>query len=334
MKYILIRLTKGWLFWTILFLCFFSTLLYSVKYYENSSDTNDRWSHFVEKYENHEELKEQINELTAWRDEINDGEAAEPDLEEEELDELRKDIEESIKILEFLEKNELKYEEVVDGNILFAYSRDRRSYSLQAIDICLIFSIIAGLLLLCQIVNQGRTNGASVCSLILRGRKKCFLREAGSFFLLATFFFAVQTGFLSLLRTQIASKTKFVLYIDDSGITLLTERQEYLFSIASLYLVLLLYWALLFFVSELIDHPLKYLPAALAVVAAYGALTFFWEDNRLLYSWRILIPSIFSDNITLGFYLAASLARLLVGALLIYLAWLYSAKRSLQIHYE
>ncbi len=334
MKYILFRLTKGWLFWTVLFLCFFSVLLYSVIFYENSSDTNTRWNHFIEEYENNEELKTQINELIVWRDEINNGEAGNLDLEEDELPELNKNIEESIEILNFLKKNEIKYEDIAGGDCLFAYSRDSRNYALQTLDVCFIFQIIAALLLLCPIVNQGRTNGAFVSSLILRGRKKCFLREAGTFFFLVTSLFAVQISFLSLLKTQLASKSKFLLYIDDSGITLLTERQEYLLSIVSLYLVLLLYWALLFFVSELITNYLKYLLAALATVIAYWALTFFWEGNKLFCAWRFLMPSIFSYNISLGFYLAASLLRILAVVLLIYFAWLYSAKRSLQVRYD
>lgn len=335
MKYILFRLTKGWLFWTALFLCFFSVLLYSVIFYENSSDTNERWyTYFVEEYNGSAEIHAQMQELTAWRTEIKNGEAAELDLEKDELTELIKNIDQSIKILNYLEKNEIPYEDLMEGNILLGDSRDRRSYTYQAFDVCFIFQIIAALLFLYQIVNQGRTNGAFVSSLILRGRKKCFLREAGTFFFLATSFFAVQIGFLSLLRTQIASKTSSLLYIDDSGITILTERQEYLLSIVSLYLVLFLYWALLFFVSELTDHFLKYLLAASAAVIAYGALTFFWESSKLLCSWRILLPSIFSYDISLGFYLAASLLRILAVVLLIYSAWLYSAKRSLQVRYD
>lgn len=335
MKYILFRLTKGWLFWTVLFLCFFSVLLYSIQFYENSSDTNERWyTYFVEEYDGREAIHAQIQELAAWRAEIKNGEAAELDLEKDELAELMKNIEQSINILNYLEKNEIPYEDIMEGSILFADKRERRSYTYQAFDVCLIFQIIAALLFLCQIVNQGRANGAFVSSLILRGRKKCFLREAGTFFFLTGSFFAVQIGFLSLLRTQIASKTNSLLYIDDSGITVLTERQEYLLSVVSLYLVLLLYWALLFFVSELITNYLKYLLAALATVIAYGALTFFWEGNKLLCSWRVLMPSIFSYNISLGFYLAASLLRILAVVLLIYFAWLYSAKRSLQVRYD
>lgn len=336
MKKIGYRITKNWIFWMILFASIFSILIYSVSFFVNGSEGREsyRWQHGIGEYYSEDELAAQIKEANTWKEDVKRN----PKAYEEEYgipaEQLYVYVEETIEILNYLKDNQILYEDAMEGNIVFEDNRDVRSYSIQILDTCFIFQIVAAILLLCIIVNQGRSGGAFVFDVLMRGRKACFVNESKTFFVVMTIFYVIQVTFISVLRTLLPVNTKYLVYTNKNGVTAITEIQEYISNIVALYLLLLFYWCLLFFVSQIVRKLLSYLVIAPAVVVVVWLLINLAANSPIALAWNALATMIYDYNISWGWYIVVSVIRLLAGGLLVVLAYRSVGKRQIHLGYE
>ncbi|MBR6364668.1 MAG: hypothetical protein IKS10_01010 [Lachnospiraceae bacterium] len=340
MKQVFFRLSNGWLFWLLLAAELTFVPAFSMYYYDNRTSDYTKWEYYVEPYSNATEIQEQIIRLQGYSAQIKEknkpfevyGEDSVYYVYDVEFEQTK--VRASIDLLQYLMTNEINYEDVGDGEVVYWGGNTRRFFSQEGLCFLFVFQMIIAVVWLIPMVMQAKTNGAITFDYFIMGRKNVFARDAKSFYLFCSAGYFLQVVSLSLLRIQMPMGEKWLLYWDDGVVTKLSTAHEFIDMVAGYYLLLIFGWTVLFAGVQLINNMLGYLSIMGAFSAFYAREIMLWSDEwfRGLFSFRW--TDVFTVNQSVLSYFSINSVRLAFCAGILFCVYRYNLRRKIALRYE
>ncbi len=335
MKYEWFRLLRDWTFWFLLLLSVTLVVGYSAVYFKMSETTPTTWYYSVSDYQNDEDIADQLELTQNYIAEVEFLLQSGQVQNSEDLQEDLHRLQSSEKILRFLSEksDEYPYQSLCDGCTTDAYSKNRRSYGTQVLEVVFLFQIVSLIFLIGQIVNQGKTSGTFVFSMVMRKRKTTFFRQAAVSLLVFSISYLIQVGMIAAVRGLLNGDIQNVLMFDGETVRIIGESTEFLFLCLSLYLILLTFWAIVFFLSQVVDNVLNFSVVSLLVCAVLFLLVIV-SNNALISNMHTTITDIMTESISSGTFVLVFLLRFLCIAGCLVGAYWVSQKKEYRIRYE
>ncbi len=322
MKRILYRILRNRVLWVIIVSLFVITNVLSITYCKEEMNDEYKWGHYITRYNNQYEIKEQIDELKK--------EIEYKDYDENLYDEeYRTELKTSVNILEYILSEGYSYDEINDGEVLASNKKERRSFSNFCFEFVYVFQIVSSILLICVLSNQGKNNGNYEMDLIIYGRKKMFKDELLTYLFLNAMLFFIHLGLVFSMRLMLPETNKYVLYYNAGNIKVISENLEYIEGAVSLFLILIWIQAIVFFISKLITNSLFVGIFSMAVIV----LWMFIVNNTSLKSFKMmgmLCPSNYQENCSVIFYFVNALIRTIFAVLLYLASYIVCSKKTEQ----
>ncbi len=330
MNQILFRIIRSTSFWFVLLLNLMVTVVYSFFYYANAEPINYRWNGYIESYNNTQELAQQLVAMNNYYDEVIANYSNEPT--ESNLYELAL-VEQTVVTMEYLLENNLSYSEIMDGDFISATSVDRRSYMDETLSIGFITQLISSVILICLIVNIGRSNGAFVFDLFMHGRKKLFIHELLCYTSLQALLFITQVLTVGIFGLFFPLNSEKLLFYNNGDIKVISVAGEFFGNVFSALVMLASIWFVLFLLSQIINRALSFVVVATAIVTAWLLLPVY-IDIDLFNNLQLLWTSTYMSGYKIEIFGIISIVRIATILASLVAAYLYATKKRYSIRYE
>lgn len=316
MKSYFFRLSRNWLFWTLIVVQVFIIVCYSVYYAKNVYRTEERWSHRIVEYKNVSDLETQKNNLLIQIEDMNEEE--------------KQYFTESVDIIDFLKKNNYSYDEITEATQVYDMENDRRAYFLHNIELFWWLNIFVSILIIGLIVNYTKSNGSRTFDIILHGRKTIFFRDFKVYMTLMGIFVSLQFIVVSIISSQFPSRSMFFLYYNNGDIKVLSLTNILLWATISFFLYFGVICILHFCLSQLINDVFYFTIVAAITTVALMLVMVYFSYNKFILAINITMDNIYENNISVGYYLLAFLFKYAVVSSLLVATYYINKKRKLK----
>lgn len=322
MKNEIVRLTKSWIFWFLVVLQIVIIMLYSINYVNDSKIAKDRWYHEILEYNNTDLLiDDQIKNLKVQIDNFNQLEKSKSVIE------MITYYEETIEILEYLRDNNYSYEEIQESEVMYYHEEDKRAFTLQTLEVLMWLNMIVSILLLCVLVNMGKTNGAYAFKMLLNGRKKVFFTEAKTYIVLMIGFFCYQIALVTGLSMQLPAKSKYLLHYNGGDIIVMSETLECFLAISSLAISMLVMYILHFIISQIVNNVFAFFIVSISVTMAIKWLLVRLSSYSFFKVFKVSLNNIYENDVSMGLYIGVTLFRIIIVIALLWGTYVYCMRR-------
>ena len=327
MKNEIVRLTKSWIFWFLVALQIVIIMLYSINYVNDSKISKDRWYHEIGEYNNTDlSIDDQIDNLRLQIESFKQLEKNKSVIE------MITYYEETIEILEYLRDNNYSYDEIQESEVMYYHEEDKRAFTLQTLEVLMWLNIIVSIVLLCVLVNMGKTNGAFTFKMLLNGRKTVFFTETKMYIVLMIGFFCYQIALLTGLSMQLPKKSKYLLHYNAGNIIVRSETLECFLAIVSLAISLLVVYILHFIMSQIINNVFAFFIISISVTIAIKLLLVKLSSYSFFRAFNVSLNNIYENDVSIGLYMGVTLFRILIAIALLMCTYVYCMKRKISVH--
>lgn len=316
MKSYFFRLSRNWLFWTLIVVQVLIIVCYSVYYAKNVYRTEERWSHRIVEYKNVSDLETQKNNLLIQIEDMNEEE--------------KQYFTESVDIIDFLKKNNYSYDEITEATQIFDMENDRVAYFSQNIELFWWLNIFVSILIIGLIVNYTKSNGSRTFDIILHGRKTIFFRDFKVYMMLMGIYISLQFIVISIISSQFPARSSFFLYYNNGDIKVLSLTNILLWATISFFLYFGVICILHFCLSQLINDVFYFTIVAAIVTVVLKLLLVYFSNNKFILALNITMNNIYENNISVGYYLLAFLFKYAVVSSLLVATYYINKKRKLK----
>lgn len=244
MKSILFRLSKSWniVFLSVCPLLF--VILMSLLFLNDCEKRDLWWAYPIDEYTNSSDIDMQIEQITILEQECSAEDAV--------------IMKETKEILEFLKKNDLKYDDVQEGSILTPSVREQRSYSFYMMEVLFFFQLFLSIYVVFLVNNIGKSNGAFSIAYLMHGKKRCFWEEGLSYLFIMLYCLIPQLIYIVLTRKALPDSHNTLLFYNNGEIQLTSTQTEFTFLTISLCVTMLCVYLLHFILSEILDNVILF----------------------------------------------------------------------------
>lgn len=316
MKSYFFRLSRNWLFWTLIVVQVFIIVCYSVYYAKNVYRTEERWDHRIVEYKNVSDLETQKNNLLIQIEDMNEEE--------------KQYFTESVDIIDFLKKNNYSYDEITEATQVYDMENDRRAYFSQNIELFWWLNIFVSILIIGLIVNYTKSNGSRTFDIILHGRKTIFFRDFKVYMMLMGIYISLQFIVISIISSQFPARSSFFLYYNNGDIKVLSLTNILLWATISFFLYFGVICILHFCLSQLINDVFYFTIVAAITTVALKLVMLHFSYNKFILALNITMNNIYENNISVGYYLLAFLFKYAVVSSLLVATYYINKKRKLK----
>lgn len=328
MKSGMLRLTRSWLFWFLVLFQLAFIVVYSINYCKDGTTNKERWYHGIMEYNDTElligEQIKNVEEQIYYLEESSNN--------NEDIDAIRNYYVETIEILKYLQKHNYDYCDVQEAEVVYYHEEDKRAYTLQIMEVLLWMNVVISIILLGLIVNSGKTNGAIVFEVLIKGRKRLFMKEGKLYFMIMTLFLAYQIILVTALNMQFPVKSKYILHYNGGDIKVISQSWEYVWAVVSLIISLYTVYILHFALSQLIGNIFTFSIVAITVTVVVKYLLAYTSTYKFLLAFNVTMNNIYENGLSPGFYAFAIVTKYLLAIVMLYLTYRYCMRRKIRTY--
>lgn len=320
MTSIFFRISKSWIgvFLTVCPLLFIISL--SLHFSNNCSQYDEWWGHQVSEYSSSDDINAQIEYISEL-------------IQSSHVKEDITYMEETIDILEYLNKEGIKYDDVQEGGFLIQNNREQRSYSFQMIEYVLVFQLFLSIFTLFVVNNLGKMNGAFVIAYLMQGRKRCFWEEGLSYLLIMMYCLIPQVTYISLTRKMVPNRHGTLLFYNKGDIKLMSSEKEYIWLLISLFVTLISIYIFHFILSELFNNAVLFFFSS-AIVNILSILMSSASKDNFISVIGISLSSIYEYGITVETYAFTKTAIFAILLAAVYGCYRLNLKKKIRTEYS